>query len=223
MFPGTGWISVILCEYSTLGLSVVLDVFESAVGRLKHVVHDFETVTNIASDSWISNPHVTPQPTLAMRFSVPRSLSPSPVRKERYQATLPRSAPSFDLTHDLILLGHPARVVPSALHRSRQTQKAKTTTLLQTILTIPLNPRFSPCPCTHHCHNPIVTLAHSHCSSSSSRKDKNADETNYIADAIASIRLAISHHDPYEEWSNQTRREARVRLFGTPVKTEPHH
>jgi len=28
----------------------------------------------------------TPQPTLAMRFSVPRSLSPSPVRKERYAA-----------------------------------------------------------------------------------------------------------------------------------------
>ena len=130
------------------------------MGRPKHVVHDFETVTNLASDSWISNPHVTPQPTLAMRFSVPRSLSPSPVRKERYQATLPRSTPSFDLTHDLILLGHPARVVPSALHRSRQTQKAKTATLLQTILTIPLNPRFSPCPCMHRCHNPIVTLTH---------------------------------------------------------------
>jgi hypothetical protein len=53
-----------------------------------------------------------------------------------------------------------------------------------------------------------------HCSSSSSRKDKGVDETNYIADAIASIRLAISHHDPYEEWSNQTKREARVRFFG---------
>ena len=53
-----------------------------------------------------------------------------------------------------------------------------------------------------------------HCSSSSSRKDKGVDETNYIADAIASIRLAISHHDPYEEWSNKTKREARVRFFG---------
>ena len=58
----------------------------------------------------------------------------------------------------------------------------------------------------------------SHYSSSSSKRDKSAEETNYITDAIASIRLAISHHDPYEEWSNQTRREAQVRSFGSIIK-----
>jgi len=45
---------------------------------------------------------------------------------------------------------------------------------------------------------------------------------NYIADVIASIRLATSHHDPYEEWSKQTRREARVSFFESTVRELNH-
>lgn len=45
---------------------------------------------------------------------------------------------------------------------------------------------------------------------------------NYIADVIASIRLATSHHDPYEEWSKQTRREARVSFFESTTRELNH-
>lgn len=31
-----------------------------------------------------------------------------------------------------------------------------------------------------------------------------------IEDAVASIRLHVNHHDPYEEWEKDTRQEAFV-------------
>ncbi len=32
-----------------------------------------------------------------------------------------------------------------------------------------------------------------------------------LEDAVASIRLHVNHHDPYEEWEKDTRQEAFVR------------
>ena len=95
---------------------------------------------------------------------------------------------------------------------------------IRTHLAIPLNLRFFPCPRTHESYNLVFRIPLTqHRTSSSSRRDKSAEETNYIADAIASIRLAVSHHDPYEEWSNQTRREARVRSFTFVAKARLRH
>lgn len=105
-----------------------------------------------------------------MRFSVPRSLSPSPVRKERS----PRKSGTFrapSVSSDSEEDGDDCANSDS----SGDTPEPEV---------LPL-------------------------SVSSSRKEKSAEETSYIADAIASIRLAVSHRDPYEEWTNQTRREAR--------------
>ena len=45
------------------------------------------------------NPKRTPQQTLAMRFSVPRSLSPSPARKHRYLPSSPRLPFPYHLIH----------------------------------------------------------------------------------------------------------------------------
>lgn len=122
---------------------------QSAVGMAKHVIDDPETVARVL------NPKRTPQPTLAMRFSVPRSLSPSPVRKARYSAhstsfqVLLRSHPN------VILLGHPARAVPSALHPSHRIQKkTEMITPLQATPATPLNLNSFPCPCAHNCHIP---------------------------------------------------------------------
>jgi len=38
-------------------------------------------------------------------------------------------------------------------------------------------------------------------------------ELQYIEETIAAIRLRTQHHDPYEEWEKQTRKEAFVRHY----------
>jgi hypothetical protein len=43
------------------------------------------------------------------------------------------------------------------------------------------------------------------------RPEQSAEELRYIEDAIASIKLRITHHDPYEEWEKETKKEAFVR------------
>lgn len=40
--------------------------------------------------------------------------------------------------------------------------------------------------------------------------NRNVSEQHNIEDMLASIRLRVAHHDVYEEWEQQTRKDAFV-------------
>lgn len=42
------------------------------------------------------------------------------------------------------------------------------------------------------------------------RLGRSVSEQHNIEDMIASIRLRVTHHDAYEEWEQQTRKDAFV-------------
>lgn len=43
-----------------------------------------------------------------------------------------------------------------------------------------------------------------------SKSQRSPEEIRQLEETIASIRLRTRHHDPYEEWEKQTRKEAFV-------------
>jgi len=43
------------------------------------------------------------------------------------------------------------------------------------------------------------------------RELHNPAEQRHVEDTVAAIRLRTRHHDPYEEWEKQTRKDAFVR------------
>lgn len=47
------------------------------------------------------------------------------------------------------------------------------------------------------------------------RPEQSPEELRYIEDAIASIRLRVNHHDPYEDWEKETKKEAFVCIRST--------
>ena len=43
------------------------------------------------------------------------------------------------------------------------------------------------------------------------RQSHSPVERRHVEDTVAAIRLRMRHHDPYEEWEQQTRKDAFVR------------
>jgi len=43
------------------------------------------------------------------------------------------------------------------------------------------------------------------------RQPRSPGERRHVEDTVAAIRLRTRHHDPYEEWEQQTRKDAFVR------------
>jgi len=43
------------------------------------------------------------------------------------------------------------------------------------------------------------------------RLPRSPGERRLVEDTVAAIRLRTRHHDPYEEWEQQTRKDAFVR------------
>ncbi|KAJ7143550.1 GLE1-like protein-domain-containing protein [Mycena crocata] len=103
-----------------------------------------------------------------MRFSVPRSLSPSPVRRQQR-----RSKSTFGLLSDS------EESDPSSDSDASDTDDPF-------------------CYETEVPQPPIKPRA----------KIKTTAEQRHIEDTIAAIRLRTRHHDPYEEWEKQTRKDA---------------
>ncbi|KAJ7274167.1 GLE1-like protein-domain-containing protein [Mycena rebaudengoi] len=123
-----------------------------------------------------------------MRFSVPRSLSPSPVRTRarRNQSTFglrpdsdesdtPSSSGSGSDSDDSFCYASESEVPPPPI---KKRAKIKTTA-----------------------------------------------EQRHIEDTVAAIRLRTRHHDPYEEWEKQTRKDAfrTARKKQTAIQVQIHH
>lgn len=45
------------------------------------------------------------------------------------------------------------------------------------------------------------------------RNSLSSSERRYIDETISAIRLRTRHHDPYEEWEKDTRRDAFARIY----------
>ncbi|PFH48824.1 hypothetical protein AMATHDRAFT_149026 [Amanita thiersii Skay4041] len=120
-----------------------------------------------------------------MRFGVPRSLSPSPVRgKQRRRSTygLYSESESDSDNYDL---------VDSESADSDSDSGSENSYL-----------RVSELSTTRSAKRP-------------SRRSVTDAELRHIEDTVATIRLRTRHHDPYEEWEQQTRKDA----FRTARKT----
>ncbi|KAJ6584031.1 GLE1-like protein-domain-containing protein [Mycena vulgaris] len=102
-----------------------------------------------------------------MRFSVPRSLSPSPVRRQR------RSKSTFGLLTD----SEESDISESDDPESDAFCYASESEVPQP----PITPR---------------------------AKIKTTAEQRHIEDTVQAIRLRTRHHDPYEEWEKQTRKDS---------------
>jgi nucleoporin GLE1 len=47
---------------------------------------------------------------------------------------------------------------------------------------------------------------------STRREPRSPAERRHVEETVAAIRLRTRHHDPYEEWEKQTRKDALVRV-----------
>ncbi|KAF7298730.1 hypothetical protein MIND_00820500 [Mycena indigotica] len=108
-----------------------------------------------------------------MRYSVPRSLSPSPVRRD------PRESKGRS-TYGLNLVNYSDSDDSSdSLEDTDSTSDSE--------VEAPPEPPLSP---------------------SHKLRPKATPEQRHVAETIAAIRLRTRHHDPYEEWEKQTRKDA---------------
>ncbi|KAF8154531.1 GLE1-like protein-domain-containing protein [Crassisporium funariophilum] len=121
-----------------------------------------------------------------MRFSAPRSVSPSPVRGYRK----PRHASTFGLQSDSDSEDYDSELDSSfdstgdddtASIASSSSSSSSSFSLIADINKMSLRPR-------HITRTPL--------------------EERHIEDTIAAIRLRTRYHDPYEEWEKQTRIDA---------------
>lgn len=44
------------------------------------------------------------------------------------------------------------------------------------------------------------------------REPRSPAERRHVEETVAAIRLRTRHHDPYEEWEKQARKDALVRV-----------
>ncbi|KAJ7851654.1 GLE1-like protein-domain-containing protein [Mycena olivaceomarginata] len=122
-----------------------------------------------------------------MRFSVPRSSSPSPVRRQQR-----RSSSTFGLVDDSDDSDFSPESDGCASEDSfcygSESEVPKP----------PINPRV---------------------------KIKTTAEQRHIEDTVAAIRLRTRHHDPYEEWEKQTRKDAfrTARKKQTAIQLQIHN
>jgi hypothetical protein len=47
------------------------------------------------------------------------------------------------------------------------------------------------------------------------REPRSPAEQRHAEDTVTAIRLRTRHHDPYEEWEKQTRKDAFVRFMSS--------
>ncbi|KDR79208.1 hypothetical protein GALMADRAFT_243109 [Galerina marginata CBS 339.88] len=118
-----------------------------------------------------------------MRFSAPRSVSPSPVRRK------PRNASTFGLQDDSDSEDYYSELESSfnsdseddVSIASSSSSNGSTFDLISDINKLSLRPR-------HITRTPL--------------------EERQIEETVAAIRLRARHHDPYEEWEQQTRKDS---------------
>ncbi|KAF8882102.1 GLE1-like protein-domain-containing protein [Infundibulicybe gibba] len=115
-----------------------------------------------------------------MRFSAPRSISPSPVRGKTSTFGLQSDSDSNSDEYDL---------EESSSSGSNYDSDSGTSTSESESLSYPLNSCFLQPRRPRHSAQSIV-------------------ERRQIDDTIAAIRLRTRHHDPYEEWEKATRKDA---------------
>ncbi|KAK7048672.1 GLE1-like protein-domain-containing protein [Favolaschia claudopus] len=105
-----------------------------------------------------------------MRFSVPRSLSPSPVRRQQQRSKSTYRLPPDSDDSDYDSHSDGVESDDSFCYASESEVPKQ-----------PIKPRV---------------------------KIKTTAEQRHIEDTVAAIRLRTRHHDPYEEWEKQTRKDA---------------
>ncbi|KAF9458130.1 GLE1-like protein-domain-containing protein [Collybia nuda] len=140
-----------------------------------------------------------------MRFSAPRSLSPSPVRgKVRSRSTFGLQSGSEDSDYD--------SDSNSNSYSSSDSDSA--------------------CSPSSGASTSASSSTDSFCYASDSdvpipppnprRRSQNPAEQQYIEETVAAIRLRTRHNDPYEEWEKQTRKDAfrtaRKELSATQIR-----
>jgi hypothetical protein len=151
-----------------------------------------------------------------MRYGLPRSPSPSPVR--RYVTVMPRRAiltNTSDLLADALLsVFHQTPRAISRRHQQIQTQNYHPPA--------PSRPTHSATSLNQKFHSLLRACIHVPFSfhaliipfnSRPKREPRSPAEQRHVEDTVAAIRLRTRHHDPYEEWEKQTRKDAFVRYM----------
>jgi nucleoporin GLE1 len=174
--------------------------------------------------------------TTTMRFSVPRSTSPSPERIYfDGPSTSRRKSPDIPLSLGLGRLrsqprSQPRRTSTYGIHSDSESESdgsEKEPTIIPVDLSdaaesqseVDLTDAFkyvsiSPtryvsflvaCILIFHTRIPTQTIRNP------LRPRPNPLEARQVEETVAAIRLHVKHHDPYEDWEKQTRRDAFVR------------
>ena len=58
----------------------------------------------------------------------------------------------------------------------------------------------------------LHATTHTHARHSTRREPRSPAERRHVEETVAAIRLRTRHHDPFEEWEKQTRKDALVRV-----------
>lgn len=164
-----------------------------------------------------------------MRFSAPRSLSPSPERRQRRPfissysnasqrgarspQALKRSSSTFGVHFDsdseeysdeIVSVSDGDALDGSIIKIESDESDNDLTDALQYVTISPTRyASNSPCILPLSLRRPFT--------SNSLRPRPNPSEERRMEETVAAIRLHTRHHDPYEDWEKQTRKDAFVR------------
>lgn len=159
-----------------------------------------------------------------MRYGLPRSPSPSPVRRSVSRVSPINHTTAHNLPAipgGLLALVSPQTLranpkSPSAMPNAPQAHLLLSPTLFVLIQTVS-HPMYPPresrsCSCSSYRIPLMLTPSLVDTRSTTRREPRSPAERRHVEETVAAIRLRTRHHDPYEEWEKQTRKDALVRV-----------